>query len=329
MPNSNSHIRLTSSEIAIMWAQYQSDSLAKCVLRYFLAKAEDEEIRQVLEFALSLSQNHVAWIRSTYEREKFVSPMGFTNEDVDANAERLFDDIFSLHYLNNMSRVGLVAYGLALSMAARHDIREFYIQTLHESIELNERVVGLMLEKGIYTRAPYIPPNKNVEFAKEQTFLGNLFKESRPLTAIEIMHIFTNIQTNVIGRAMIIGFSQTVSSPDVQSYLLRGKEIAKKHIDIFAKRLAVDDLTGTLPIEPLITTSTQPPFSEKLMLFHVSALIQVGIGNYGAAISTSQCYDLAVDYTRLMAEISLYAEDGANLLIEKGWFEEPPQAVNR
>ncbi len=27
-------IRLTSAEIAVMWAQYQSDSLAKCVLKF-------------------------------------------------------------------------------------------------------------------------------------------------------------------------------------------------------------------------------------------------------------------------------------------------------
>lgn len=327
--SSISHIRLTSAEIAIMWSQYQSDSLAKCVLKYFLAKVEDEEIRPLLEFALSLSQNHVAWIRTTYQNEEFASPVGFTNEDVDTNAEKLFGDIFTLHYLNNMSRVGLAAYGLALSTASRQDIREFYIQTLHESIELNERVVKLMLEKGIYARSPYIPANKHVEFAKQQAFLGNVFKESRPLTAVEIMHVFMNIQTNIIGKAMITGFWQTASSPDIRSHFLRGKEIAQKHIAIFTKRLEADDLTGGSSMEPLITTSMQPPFSEKLMLFHVSALIQMGIGNYGAAISTSQCYDLAIAYTRLMAEVALYAEDGANLMIKYGWLEEPPQAVDR
>jgi hypothetical protein len=322
-------IRLTSAEIAVMWSQYQSDSLARCVLKYFLAKAEDEELRQLLDYALTLSQNHMEWIESTYEREHFASPIGFTNEDVDTSAPRLFDDIFSLHYLNNMSRVGLAAYGLALSMAARHDVRQFYIQTLEESIQLNERVVSIMLEKGIYTRAPYIPASSDVAFAKHQTFLGNLFEESRPLTVLEIMHIFTNIQTNVIGKAMLTGFSQIVSSPEIRSYFFRGQEIAKKHIDIFTRKLEADTLTGTPPIEPLISKSTQSPFSEKLMLFHVTAIVQVGIANYGTAISTSQRYDLAVDYTRLMAEVGLFAEDGANLMIEKGWLEEPPQAVDR
>ncbi len=324
-----SHIRLTSAEIAIMWTQYQSDSLAKCVLTHFLAKVEDEKIRPLLEFALALSQDHVAWIRNTYQKEQFASPVGFTNGDVDTSVQRLFADIFTLHYLNNMSRVGMAAYGLALSTASRQDIREFYRQTLQESIELNERVVTLMLEKGIYVRAPYIPASKQVEFAKQQAFLGNVFRASRPLTAVEIMHVFMNIQTNIMGKAMITGFWQTASSSDIRSHFLRGKEIAQKHIEIFTKRLGLDDLAGGSSMEPLVTTVTQSPFSEKLMLFHVSALIQMGIGNYGLAISTSQCYDLAIDYARLMAEVALYAEDGASLLIKYGWFEEPPQAVDR
>lgn len=312
-----------------MWSQYQSDSLAKCVLKYFLAKVQDEEIHPLLDFALSLSQNHVAWIRNTYKNQGFACPVGFTDEDVNLNANRLFDDIFTLHYLNNMSRLGLAAYGLALSTASRQDIREFYTQTLHESIELNERVVKLMLQKGIYVRSPYIPANTHVEFAQRQAFLGNVFSQSRPLTAVEIMHVFMNIQTNMMGKAMLTSFWQTASSPAIRSHFLRGKEIAQKHIEIFTKRLAADDLSGSSSMEHLITTSMQSPFSEKLMLFHVSALIQMGIGNYGVAISTSQCYDLAVDYTRLMAEVALYAKDGANLMIECGWFEEPPQAVDR
>jgi hypothetical protein len=30
-----------------------------------------------------------------------------------------------------------------------------------------------------------------------------------------------------------------------------------------------------------------------------------------------------------MAEVGAFSEDGANLLIQNGWLEEPPQAVDR
>jgi hypothetical protein len=36
-----------------------------------------------------------------------------------------------------------------------------------------------------------------------------------------------------------------------------------------------------------------------------------------------------MDYTRIIAEIGLYAEDGAQLLIKNGWLEQPPLAADR
>jgi hypothetical protein len=39
--------------------------------------------------------------------------------------------------------------------------------------------------------------------------------------------------------------------------------------------------------------------------------------------------DLSALYVRLSAEIALYAEDGANVLINHGWLEEPTQADDR
>ena len=324
-----SSICISAPEVAVLWTQYQNESLASCIMKYLIAKNQDDLFREILEFALSLSQKHIRFIKTIFEQEGYAIPDGFTDKDIDVLAPKLFGDCFALHYLGNMSRLGIAAHGLSLCSSAHADIRNFYKQNLAESVELNEKTVTTMLDKGIYIRPPSIPPSTSVHYAAKQGFLGNLFKETRPLTAIEIMNLFINIQTNVIGKAIMTGFSQVASSPQIRDYFLRGKNIAQKHIDIFNDKLAKDDLTGTLPIEPLITDSTQSPFSDKLMLFHTAALVQAGIGNYGVAISTSQRYDIVIDYTRLMAEVGTYSEDGANLLIENGWFEEPPQAVNR
>lgn len=65
------------------------------------------------------------------------------------------------------------------------------------------------------------------------------------------------------------------------------------------------------------------------MLNHIVILISAAVGYYGAGVSVSQRRDLAVEYTALMAEVGLYAEDGAQLLIKYGWLEQPPTAANR
>ncbi|WP_367760649.1 DUF3231 family protein [Ammoniphilus sp. 3BR4] len=46
-----------------------------------------------------------------------------------------------------------------------------------------------------------------------------------------------------------------------------------------------------------------------------------GIGNYGAAIAASPRRDLGVYYSRLLQEITLFAEDGSNIMIDYGWMD--------
>lgn len=43
----------------------------------------------------------------------------------------------------------------------------------------------------------------------------------------------------------------------------------------------------------------------------------------------SSRHDLAVLYTRHSAEIGKYANEGAQLMIDYGWMEQPPQAADR
>ncbi|MNP27271.1 hypothetical protein D3C76_1201700 [compost metagenome] len=78
-----------------------------------------------------------------------------------------------------------------------------------------------------------------------------------------------------------------------------------------------------------ISASLISPFSEKMMMFHVSALIASAIGQYGVSISSSPRKDLVLEYSRLAAEIMQYAEEGTMLMIRKGWLEYPPQSVDR
>ncbi|GAM12495.1 hypothetical protein SAMD00020551_0630 [Mesobacillus selenatarsenatis SF-1] len=34
-------------------------------------------------------------------------------------------------------------------------------------------------------------------------------------------------------------------------------------------------------------------------------------------------------YNRLSVEVQMYSEDGANIMIKNGWFEQPPMASDR
>ncbi|WLR57170.1 DUF3231 family protein [Mesobacillus subterraneus] len=47
------------------------------------------------------------------------------------------------------------------------------------------------------------------------------------------------------------------------------------------------------------------------------------------SVAASQRKDLAAIYARLNTEILIYAEDGANIMIDEGWLEQPPLSADR
>lgn len=57
---------LTSAEITTLWSTYVSNSIAICVLKYFLAKAEDSEAKSVLAFALNSSTKQGYYLKSYF-----------------------------------------------------------------------------------------------------------------------------------------------------------------------------------------------------------------------------------------------------------------------
>lgn len=326
------NIRLTSMEQGVLWTTYINDTMARCVLTHFLNTVEDAEIKPVVEYALSVTELHIHKLTTLFHAEKFAVPKGFSDNDVHVNAKRLFSDAFYLNYIKNMSKVGLAAYAMSFTQTERADIRAFFSKALDEIRKLDQMATQVLQSKGLYVRSPYISVPENVDFVENQNYLSGGFfgfGEKRPLTAIEIAHLFMNIQTNALGKVLIMGFSQVAQSEEIRKYFIRGKEISIKHIRKFSDFLLQDDIPAPITWDSDVMNSTEPPFSDKLILFHICTLISVGTGNYGLATAASLRRDVVLNYVNLAAEVALYAEDGANLLIKNGWLEEPPQAPDR
>ncbi|ARK32493.1 DUF3231 family protein [Halalkalibacter krulwichiae] len=325
----NQHIGMMSIEIGALWSTYFSETTTRCMIIHFLENVEDPDIELLLTNALTICNKRIPKIEQLLGKENFPIPQGFTDKDVHSKAPRLFSDPFYLYYIWFMSSMELQAHSLSMTLCARTDVNDFYRDVLNDSADTDMKSRELALKKGYFIRAPHIPTPSKVDFVKRQSFLTGWFGERRPLNALEITHLFKNAMTNTIGNLLITGFSQVTESKDIRNLFVRGKEISAKHVTIFNSILKEEDLSSFDSWAAYVTDSTTPPFSEKLMLFHITSLNSVGIGNYGISISASSRRDLGTHYTRLMGEIALYTEDGANLMIEKGWMEQPPQAANR
>ncbi|WP_167569004.1 DUF3231 family protein [Brevibacillus migulae] len=320
---------LTSSEIAHLWISYMVDDMAQCCLQYFLHKCEDENISSILQYALHLSQRHVQTVTSIFESEAIPIPIGFTDQDKNLDAPRLFSDAFVLLYLHQLANTGLTYYSKALAMATREDVHQFYTACISSSTELNARTKHTLLSKGLYVRSPYVPIPEKAEMTEKLGFLKGFLGEQRSITVMEIACCFSNLQSAEVVKTLMIGFSQVAKAKDVKDFFQRGKQIALKQSELFRGILTDEDLAASIPWDTYISDTTIAPFSDKLMMFHGAMLTGAGIEQFGFSLATSMRRDLGVRYSQLLAEMLTYADDGANLMIKNGWLEQIPLAADR
>ncbi|MEW8970964.1 MAG: DUF3231 family protein [Mesobacillus sp.] len=323
-------INWTSGEIGNLWNIYMANSMATCMFRHFLMNVEDEEIKDCLVTADQLSRNILSQLKELFKREGIAIPMGFSVEkDVNVNVPRLFSDSFYLNYLDMMVKYGALYYSIALpgfsKMDLRHSITDINISTLH----LSNKVTEMMLNKGLHVRAPSIPTMNEVSFVEKQSFFNGYFGIKRPLSAMEITHLFLNIQVNAIKTILVMGFSQVAKNEEVRNYFLRGKKINIKQHNTLSQIMYKEDLPVSIPSQFMITDSTEAPYSDKLMIFHISNLSSAKVRNFGDSIAVSPRHDLGATYARFLLETANFAEDGGNIQIENEWMERQPGNVDR
>lgn len=322
-------IQLTAAEMSSLWTQFLNDAVSVCVLSYFMNSVDDKKVKEIVEIAIGASQKNISLMKEIFDREEFPYPLGFTKKDVSVHAPRLFSDTFVLMYLRHMSILAMAANSAALGLGTRPDVISLHKSVLKSAVGLQDLTRELMLEQGTYVRPPFISVPDKVDFVEKQKFLSGIKSRRRALTSVEITHLFMNIQTNQIGKALIMGFLQVAQDKEVKAYLQRGKKIAQKHVDLFSDILKNNDIPAPMFWDAAVTDSTTQVFSDKLILFHISAMIAAGMGNYGAAMAASPRKDIGMKYASLIPEIALYAEDGANIMIQNSWLEEPPMADDR
>jgi hypothetical protein len=291
---------------------------------------EDSQIRPIIAHGLELTEGHLAKLTVFFQKEGYPVPYGFkAEEDVNKSAPRLFSDSFMLHFVYNMVIIALNFYSVAKTFSVRSDLDSYFAECLKELSEYNTMAKNILLSKGLYIRSPYINPANKVHFVKSPNFMSGLLGKKRPLTAIEITNLFASQQKNALGHVAMMAWSQVAQSKEVGEFMVRGKEIAFKHAKVFASVLEENDLPAPVSWDTEVTDSKIAPFSDKMLMFMATVLTGLSIGYYGTSMATSSRKDLALDFVRLSAEIATYAEDGAKIMIDNGWLEEPPLAPDR
>lgn len=321
--------KLTSAEMGKLWATYMGNSMSKCYLHYYLQHVEDKDIKHLLKKAYDLCSEFLNTIDDIFKKENFPIPKGFSiEEDLNLDAPRLFEDEYYVHYLKYTAKAGMSIYNVAVPIVFRKDIKEFFTYCMDATMALIEQIKVLLMNKGLISKPAIIPIPEKVEFVHND-FLNGYFGHVRPLHALEIAHLYDNIENNVASKALIMAFCQVVQKEEIRELFMRGKHFTHKHVELYMDKLHNEDLPTPSFLDHLVTTSTIAPFSDKLMLFHKMDMFSMKIRFFGNSVAVNGRHDIGFMYTRGLMQIASFVEDAAKIMIKNGWMEHPPYAAKR
>lgn len=325
---SNTTEKLTSAEMGKLWATYLGNSMAKCILSYYLQHVDDKDIKILLVNAAKLSEEFMKTISEIFTKENFPIPIGFSEEDVNLAAPRLFQDEYYVHYLKYTAKTGLSIYNIAISFVYRKDIKEFFRYCIESTMDLIDQIKEILMEKGLIIKPPLIPVPEKVEFV-HQDFLNGFLGHVRPMHALEIAHFYDNIENNVTSKALIMGFAQVVKDEKIRELFERGRDMTNTDIEQYMQMLHDENLPTPTFLDDLVTASTVSPFSDKIMLYHKMDMFSMKMVAFGNSVAVNGRHDIGILYTKSLMKIVAFVEDAQKIIIEKGWMEQPPYAPER
>jgi hypothetical protein len=322
-------LKLTSSEIGSLWGEFVNGTMVDMVNKYMFSIIEDEQIKSVFSDAIETFKGQKEQISSFLEKEGFPVPIGFSETDLFKGKQRLFTDIFCLNYLHIMTLHGLLGHSTSLAVSVRKDLRFFYDSCDDAAKRMYHQTIELLLEKGSFQRDPLFYPAENPEHISSNDFIDGFFGKGRKLAATEIISISFNLKKSIMAKTLSIAFSQVAQTKEVRKFLSDSEKIADGQIKAFSKIMQADNLPVPKSWETEVTTSTDAPFSDKLMLYHIGFLFQAAQNYHGTGLASAMRTDLVTAYEGTILKNLMVTKKWFNLMVKNNWLEQPPLAPNR
>lgn len=322
-------LKLTSSEIGSLWSEYVNGTMTDVINRYMYSIVEDEAIKAIFNDAIKTFEQQKKQIKTFMEKEGFPVPIGFNETDLYLGKQRLFSDAFCLNYLHIMTLHGLLGHSTALGISVRKDLRDFYDSCDNDAKKMYHQTIELLLEKGLFQRDPLYYAYEHPEYISNKDFKDGFWGKGRTLAATEIISISLNLKKSIMAKTLSIAFSQVAESKEVRKFLTESEKTADEQIKTFAKIMQADNLPVPKSLETEVTISTDSPFSDKLLLYHIGFLFQAAQNYHGAGLAVSMRTDLVTTYEATILQNLLVTKNWFDIMIKNKWLEQPPLAPNR
>ncbi|MDK8643335.1 DUF3231 family protein [Niallia taxi] len=322
---------ISASEVGAIWQTYQEKTLIMRVLEYFIEKSDNLQARNILGGLWQELNFYVIEMEELFSEQGMVKPIGFTSEDINLTAPKLYDNGFDIMFIRVLKEVSMGLYTLNMNMAYNKRVMQIYEGLTTITQKIYKLSTCYLLERGNLALPPQVSLPKKNEIIESKKYMEcfKLTGDKRALNNLEIGILHHNLQSNNVGLQLITGFAQCAQSKEAATYFLKGKKLAKKQIKMMEDILREGDVRFSSSSVGTVTTSNVSPFSDKLMMHCIYILNGFGLVGAGTGAFFSLRNDLSMKSILLAKDVYFYAQEGIKIKIKNGWFEEPPQMEDR
>ena len=177
---------LSASEAGTLWLTYQEKTLILRILEYFFEKADDPRAKNITGGLWESLNSYVLEIEKIFQDQGMVKPVGFTKEDVNLEAPKLFDNGFDVMFVRILKEVSMGMYTMNMNMAYNNQVMKLYEGLTSTSQRIYMLATQYLLEKGILSLPPKATMPKSTEFIKSKSYMSglNLFGPKRALSEL-------------------------------------------------------------------------------------------------------------------------------------------------
>jgi len=324
-------IQLTSTELGRLWMTYQIKTSMIVIFKGFRDSTIDSEAKNILNSSVIEDQKIISEITKIFNSQNVIIPMAFDDKDTFKDAPPLFDDIFKIMFLRQVTKLNLGFTSLYLATSYMNEVQEVF--KLDHAIAENSYVLATdyLLKKGVLAKPPYVTMPNKIEFIEAKKYVSGfkIWTDKRALNTVEIGYIYEAIEDNILCMQLSTGFAQVAHESEVKGYFIESKELSKKIITNLTDVFLQSDIQPPSTWAGKATTSIQPAFSDKLMMFIVNLISGFAMGNNSLGTSFSMRSDLPLIFTEISKDQFLLSKKGGLLMIKHMWMEEPPQMEDR
>ncbi|WP_407311506.1 DUF3231 family protein [Desulfosporosinus sp. SB140] len=321
---------LTANEISNVWTAFMKNSMEIRFLEYFLETAEDGETRRLIGKMLSHREKGINYLTDLLAEENITIPLGFTDEDVCLNAQKIFSDTFILYFCYDIILFSISVFSTALFDCVRNDVREYFQTSLEHNIEMQNVIIELEFSKGVHLSFPKVSIDNEVDLVNDISFLNGIFGDTRPINVGEIANLSKIISRAQFSKMIHLTFSKLSKSSHTSQHFSRGRDEIQKVLDALTHVLDKENIPMSSSSDYQISDMNVSPFSDKLMLFFANMCLgTLCFTMITQAITSCLRNDLILKISKISNDLKFYYLDSVKLSIKEGWLERPPQSINR